>query len=91
MTSLDDLRDKLDALDDIPGNVSYTNANDVLRFDMTVKKTLSGQALLDVSALSGAVKLNGTLDLSADVTVHLIFGVDDSGFFIDPVGNSGPD
>src|SRR5205807_2705351 len=91
VTSLDDLRDKLDALDDIPGNMSYTNANNVLRFDMTVQKTLSGQALLDVSALSGAVKLNGTLDLSADVTVHLIFGVDDSGFFIDPVSNSGPE
>ena len=91
VTSLDDLRDKLDALDDVPGNVSYTSDANGVRFDMQVKKTLSGEAHLDVYAVGGAVNLTGALDLSADVSVHLVFGVDANGFFIDAATNPDPE
>ncbi|MBU6398951.1 MAG: LEPR-XLL domain-containing protein, partial [Verrucomicrobia bacterium] len=73
----------LDGLDNIPGNVVMTQSGGVTRIDMQVVKTLGGTANLDVNLLGGALYLKGSLDVSVQVTLHLVFGVDSQGFFID--------
>ncbi len=90
ITSLDDLRAALAGLDPTSGQVTLTQANGVTTFDMLIHKNLSGQALLDAQAMGGEIDLNGTVDVSADVTFHLIFGVDAGGFFIDPISTLSP-
>src|SRR5262249_6906546 len=55
-----------------------------------VHKTLTGQATLDASAVAGKVQLSGSVDISARVTMHLIFGVDSGGFFVDPISTLSP-
>ncbi|HEV3003498.1 MAG TPA: hypothetical protein VGX78_03515, partial [Pirellulales bacterium] len=79
------LRDKLDALDSVPGNVTLTETATETRFDVHIQKTVSGTADLNVdeSALGGSISLHGQLDVSADISLHLVFGVDAHGFFID--------
>lgn len=89
ITTLDDLRARLDDLDEIANNVSFTITGGDIRFDLRVEKTLSGTASLDLAGLSGAIDVGGQAQVSADVAVHLIFGVDASGFFID--ADSNPD
>jgi hypothetical protein len=76
-----------------PNRVTYTQdpvTGDV-RFDVTITKTLTGQTQLALSALGGTVDVNGTLDISALVHVHFVFGVDSQGFYIDTRGNSDPE
>ena len=58
---------------------------------MHVTKTLSGTADLDLNALGGAVELSGRLEVSADVALHLIFGIDSDGFFIDAESSQDPE
>jgi hypothetical protein len=90
ITTLADLRDRLDALDDTPGNVTLTQLNGVTTFDVQVTKTLDGPADLDLEALGGDINVSGTADISADVTIHIVFGVDSEGFFINTVSNTDP-
>jgi hypothetical protein len=90
IATLDDLRNQLDALDNIPGNVTFTQANGVTRFDVQVHKTLSGTADLNLDGLGGSLNIGGSIDVSADVALHIVFGVDANGFFIDPRGTSDP-
>ena len=90
ITTLDDLRNKLDGLDAIPDNVSYTQVGGVTRFDVEVKRTLDGKADLNLQAMDGAINVHGAVDISADVTMHLVFGTDDKGFFIDASGGAEP-
>jgi hypothetical protein len=90
IATLADLRDRLDALDNIPGNVTFTQANGVTRFDVQVHKTLSGTADLDLNGLGGSLNIAGSIDVSADLALHLVFGVDSHGFFIDPRGTADP-
>src|SRR5581483_8032764 len=90
ITTLTDLRDRLDALDDTPGNVTLTQLGGVTTFDVKVTKTLDGPADLDLEALGGDVNVSGTADVSADVTMHIVFGVDSEGFFINTVSNADP-
>jgi hypothetical protein len=84
LTSMEELRAALDGLDSTAGNVTYRQVGGTTTFNMIVNKTLSGQALLDVEALGGALRLNGEAEISADVRLHLVFGFDESGFFLDP-------
>jgi hypothetical protein len=90
ITTLDDLRAHLLALDPINGQVTLTQDDGVTTFDVLIHKNLSGQAILDAQAMNGKVDLSGTVDVSADVTFHLIFGVDSAGFFIDPISTLDP-
>ncbi len=90
ITTLADLRDRLDALDDTPDNVRLTQLNGVTTFDVQVTKTLDGHTDLDLQALGGDISVSGTADVSADITLHIIFGVDADGFFIDTAGNPDP-
>src|SRR5262249_30327029 len=85
------LRAALDALDATPGNVRLFTQDGVPRFDMTVARTFGGQANLDVGALGGLLSLSGDATFSLDATLHLVFGVDDRGFFIDPGAVDGPE
>jgi hypothetical protein len=81
---------RLDGLDSIPGNVTFTQSNGVVRFDVTIDKTLTGEIPLDVEAMDGQAQIEGSASISADVILHLIFGEDDNGFFIDTAGAQSP-
>ena len=62
--------------------------NGVTSYDLEVRKSLAGTTDLDVQAdaLGGLVQLNGTLDMTADIVLHVQFGVDANDvFFIDPL------
>jgi hypothetical protein len=56
-----------------------------------VHKTLDATANLDLSVLGGTFAVNGTITLSADVDLHLIFGADAQGFYIDTADNPDPE
>ena len=77
------LREKLDALDDTPNNVSLTQTQSETRFDLQVSKTLSGTVDVDLNAFDGRVAIGGSLTASANIDLRLSFGVDADGFFID--------
>ena len=67
------------------GSVSYTG-NGTTGYEFTasgVKKMLGGQADLGLNLLDGAVDIDGTVDIRADVTLNIVFGVDVAhGFYI---------
>ena len=74
ITSVYDLRKHLDDLDGTAGNVVLTESGGVFRYDMRVTRTLSGTA--DLTVKNEDIDVSGTARISADVNVHLIFGVD---------------
>jgi autotransporter-associated beta strand protein len=86
VTSLEELRQKLDDLDAVPGNVSFTDVDGVIRFDIQVTKTMSGDADLEAMILGGLAELSGSINLAATYTMHLVVGLDDTGFFLDVAG-----
>jgi hypothetical protein len=90
ITTADELRDRVDALDDVPGNVTYSDSGGVIRFDVRVTKTLSGIADLGVLTPDGKASVSGTIDALAEVSLHVIFGLDAQGFFIDTLHNPDP-
>src|SRR5262249_49323975 len=73
ITTADELRDRLDALDDVPGDVTYTDSDGVIRFDVHVTKALSGVADLGALTPDGKASVSGTIDALADVSLHVIF------------------
>ena len=85
------LRQALDDLDEIEDNVVLTEAGGVTLFDVRVEKDVDGAADLDINALGGAVTLRGNVDLEAEIKLHLVFGVDDQGFFIDTTAAGEPE
>ena len=95
--TLDDLRQRLDDLDDVPSNVALnprgTPVGTTLLDVKIVDKTLTGVAdlLLDTELFGGTVNVAGLMGLQADVTMHIRVGVDDQGFFIDPGNNPDPE
>ncbi|HNH35166.1 MAG TPA: OmpA family protein, partial [Rhodocyclaceae bacterium] len=91
VTTAAELRDKLDALDDIAGNVALNETGGVTSFDLELFSTLSGIASLEVDGPAtvgarlldgGTVELGGEVELQFDVKLDLSFGVDADGFFI---------
>ena len=90
ITTPEELRQRLDALDGIDGNVTFTEVGGVTRFDMTIDTRLEGEANLDVATelFGGAIALKGGIDVGADVRLRLVFGVDADGFFVE-VADSG--
>jgi hypothetical protein len=84
ITDLDDLRQRLDDADDTPGDVTLTRNADGFVLDIRIANPLDGKADLDVDGLAGALQLNGTLRMQANVSVHLVVGLNAQGFFIDP-------
>ncbi len=79
----DALEALLEGLDDVPNNVSKTEAGSTTKFDVRVVKTLPGIAALEVSGLGGLLGLQGTIELEIDVELHLIIGLDEFGFFVE--------
>jgi Ca2+-binding RTX toxin-like protein len=86
-----ELRERLDGLDEIAGNVSYEVNEFGVRFDMTVSRELSGRGELDLRGLGGAVNIGGQVDVSANVALHLVFGLDADGFYVDAEGDPEPE
>ena len=77
---IDALVEALDDLDETPGNVSYNATTGV--FDVRVVREIDGMTDLDLDALGGSFTLNGEIEVSAMVDLHLLFGVDGTGFFV---------
>ncbi|KPK77291.1 MAG: hypothetical protein AMJ79_03720, partial [Phycisphaerae bacterium SM23_30] len=73
----------LDGLDDIADNVTYTEEGSNVTFDMSLDKTFAGEGEIDIDAFDGKLSLGGDVFYSFDILLHLIFGVDEKGFFID--------
>jgi hypothetical protein len=89
------LKDALDALDNVAGNVTLNSTTDRdgdgtpdLLFHAQVRKTLAGETSLAINASVpgnlGQVAISASVGFSADVVLDLTFGVDGSGFFILP-------
>ncbi len=85
------VRAALDDLDDTPGNVTLTEVGNVTTFDVRVLKTLAGTADLAVNALGGTLDLEGHVEISADVALHIVVGIDADGFFIDADASGEPE
>ncbi len=81
-----DLLDLSDPSD--PGSVTYTvdPTTGYVIFNVTINKTLDGTATLDLQALGGSLTLVGTVDVSMLVHLHLVFGDDSQGFYLDTAG-----
>jgi hypothetical protein len=84
IATAEDLELALEALDDIPDNVSYDPLTGT--FDVQIVKPLTAVVALDVDAeFAGAgIKLAGGLEVSAVVELNLVFGTDSQGFFVRP-------
>lgn len=79
------LRDALDALDTVEGNVSLVYDNPektAYHYRLQIIKVLDGSSSL-IAGNSQLVGLVGEANLGAEVTLNLAFGVDDKGFYID--------
>jgi hypothetical protein len=87
ITTLDGLTKALDALDATPSNVTLTQTPAGFTYDMTIARTgtrtVTGTAPVSLSVGTGSVALTSTATISADVSLHLKFGVDRNGFFLD--------
>src|SRR5262249_35571029 len=81
--------DPLDSVTVPPGAVSVTEdpMTGFMRFVVDLTRTLSGTADVDLSAFGGSLTLAGSVTVSADVELHLVFGVDANGFYIDPLAS----
>ena len=97
ISTFEQLRDRLDALDDIPNNVilnpTGTPEETSLLDVRIVDKPISGTADFGVGSqvFGGDLQLAGLANITADVTMHIRFGVDGQGFFIDPEDNPDPE
>ncbi|MDX1431795.1 MAG: LEPR-XLL domain-containing protein, partial [Gammaproteobacteria bacterium] len=89
------LRQALDDLDAIDGNVILTQVGDDLTYDVEViGKALDGIVDIDVNADifgGGEVALTGELEVTALIDLDFTFGVDAGGFFITPNGPADPE
>jgi hypothetical protein len=91
IATFDQLQQQLQALGNNTAVVSYTtDTSGGVRFDFQMQTTLSGTAPVDLPIQSAGLDLKGLADISADVRIHLIFGVDANGFFIDAADNPDP-
>jgi len=70
-----------------------TNNAGLLRYEVTFTKTLGGMTAFDYALDSplGQVALDGVAEIKADAHVHLAFGVDAAGFFIETGLPGGPE
>ncbi len=93
VSSSAELAAKLDALDDVPGNVTLSEVGGVTTFVVQVEKQLSGivgieldgSAVLDsLTVDDGTLTLAGQAEIGFDARLELTFGVDANGFFIQP-------
>jgi hypothetical protein len=91
ITTLAALRNVIDGLDEVADNVSMFENSDGVLFDVEVRKSLTGLASLDLRGLLGAVDVDGHAEVTADVTLHLVFGTDARGFFIEAERNPDPE
>ena len=79
-----ELESALDGLDDTPGNVHFTDGGTFYELDIQILRTLRGQANLDFDfdVGVGQVDISGFIEVSADLALNIIVGVDANGFYI---------
>ncbi len=87
ITTMEGVRQALDALDTTANNVTLTQTADGFKFDVTVARTLT--TTTNLSPGKGNVALTSNTAVTADVTLHLVFGVDKYGFFFDTTPGPG--
>ena len=80
-------------MDALPGStvVLTENPGETI-YNVTLLTTLSGSIPVDVDLdfAGGTIQLSGGQTITADVEIHLVFGVDGNGFFLD-VNNAHPE
>ncbi|MFO0909074.1 MAG: autotransporter-associated beta strand repeat-containing protein [Isosphaeraceae bacterium] len=81
------LAQRLDDLDESAGNVTFATTNGITLFDVRIDKTLTGLSHIEPQALGGLVALDLDAEFTADVHLHMVFGVDAAGFFITAEGS----
>ena len=86
----EELRQRLDDIDDTDGNVTFTESDGVTRFNVEIRTEIESLVELDVDALAGLIEYEGNFELESDVVLRLVLGIDDQGGFID-VDNSDPE
>lgn len=103
--SFAELREQLDAIDLKSGNVTMIQTGGVTRFDTTITQRLAAHGQIDLDGnvfvenpdpplgdLSlGDFALDAEADYSAELTLHVVLGVDERGFFIDTGSLAGPE
>ncbi len=62
--------------------VTETEDSGVTRYDVTIDRTFTGDANLGVS--DGLFSLAGSASFSVEASLHIVFGLDGQGFFLDP-------
>src|SRR6185295_3730394 len=81
--AIPDLATLVQILDTL-GDITVTEQGDTTLFDLTISnRTVEGAAELDIDALGGALFLHGDVEMSAVIDLHLVFGVDGQGFFVE--------
>ncbi|MEX0939137.1 MAG: hypothetical protein WDZ59_14850 [Pirellulales bacterium] len=75
-----ELVSRLDALGDV--TIVQDDANGLI-LDVQIQRRLQGDAELGVDVLGGAVRLEGEITVSGEVTAKLRLGVDARGFYFD--------
>ncbi|MCI0636486.1 MAG: hypothetical protein L0206_21590, partial [Actinobacteria bacterium] len=88
---LETLRQVFDDLDATAGNVILSDDGTTIAFDVTVDRPITGVADLDLEVLGGSLFLKGLITASVDVALHVRFGVDDQGVFIDSNPDGAPE
>jgi len=98
ISSAEELRQALDNLDSVPGNVTLDSTTDrdgdgnpdLLFTVAVVGKEIGGivRLSIDSTVLGGQVSVNGSLQVKATVDLSVSFGVDSKGFFILPSGTT---
>src|SRR5262249_9545139 len=91
ITTLDQLRIALDALDGTAGNVTLSDNGSVQRLDVRIDTTLTGGGDLTAELLGSLADLDAQATSTADAHVHLVVGVDSQGFSLDANGNPAPE
>ncbi|MES2992163.1 MAG: OmpA family protein [Pseudomonadota bacterium] len=85
-TTLAQLEAALEGLDEAVGDHVSITGDLTTGFEVTLsglRKTLSGRADVELDLMDGKVHVDGLIDVSANVTLNLVFGVDIAhGFYI---------
>src|SRR5262249_3366517 len=87
ITTPGELQQRLQQFVGAGGGVQLVQHATQVRFDLVVERDLDGDTDLHAAALAGFVTLDGEAAVTAKVRLHLIFGVDSQGFFIDAGNN----
>ena len=91
VADLQALRQTLDDLDETDGNVTLEQEGTSARLDVTVTRTVDGNGTdFEFDQGNGTSAVHGQVHLTADVSLHLVIGVHDHGFYVDTSSGAQP-